>query len=103
MIHYDEIKSLCQAANIQLLELAHLAGLTPQGFRKAIDNSTLPASAVVPLCERLQISLQQFFCRAPIVYTDQSLQHACEIADLRRQLAEKDAQIAKLIDVISRA
>ena len=102
MVKYEEIKSLCQSANVQLLELARAAGLTPQGFRKAIENSTLPASAVVPICERLQISLQQFFGKAPIVYADQSLQHACEIADLRRQIAEKDAQIAKLIDVLSR-
>ena len=102
MISYEELKSLCQVANVQLLELAHLANLTPQGFRKSIDNSTLPAAAVVPICERLQISLQQFFGRAPIVYTDQSLQHAIEIADLRRQLEEKDAQIAKLINVLSR-
>ena len=102
MIQYDEIKQLCQTANVQLLELARLAGLTPQGFRKAIDNSTLPASAVVPICERLQISLQQFFGRAPIVFTDQSLRYAAEIADLHRQVEEKDAQIAKLINVLSR-
>ena len=102
MINYEEIKTLCQSANVQLLELARLAGLTPQGFRKAIDNSTLPADVVVPICERLQISLPQFFGRAPILYTDQALKHAREIADLHRQIAEKDAQIAKLIDVISR-
>ena len=97
MLTYDQLKQRAIAVGIPLSDLASRVGLTPQGFRLAIENETLTAKSVLPLCEALQLSLWQFYCYDTIINDVP----AREIAQLRMQLTQKDEQIAKLINLLA--
>ena len=86
---YTDIQKLCAGKNITIKSLATQLGFTPFGFRKAIENATLPLRSIRELCELLQITpneLLDFVPGANDMY-----------AALLQQLAVKDEQINSLI------
>lgn len=112
MLNYTEISDLCMRKGMLLKDLVGQLDMTLNGFRSSIDNQTLQAKKIMPLCKLLGISLAEFFGirqDSDINYGNmqkggkkntmsvggQELQQTIDI--LRDQLKKKDDQIDKLL------
>lgn len=109
---YKELKALAETKNLLLQDVAVALGMTPNGFRRAIDRGTLPVSKVAELCKMFQFSPNFFFGwpEQPVqggVYaaniTGGNTQNSSEaIRVLADQLKEKDRQISKLLSMLGK-
>ena len=109
---YKELKALAETKNLLLQDVAVALGMTPNGFRRAIDRGTLPVSKVVELCQMFHFSPNFFFGwpDQPVqggVYaaniTGGNTQNSSEaIRVLADQLKEKDRQISKLLSMLGK-
>lgn len=115
---YNELRKICESNKITLTELASAVEMTSTGFKQAMENQTLPIKKVLPLCQFLSISVSQFFgvqnTPADMYYNSQ-VQHSSgqrakniQLGDTKatealvQQILEKDKQIAKLLDLLSK-
>ena len=116
---YNELKEICRINKISLQLVASEVGITQDGLKRGIDKQSLAIRYVVPLCQSLCITPNQFFGEAePIKRNIQqnqtggvgntqtmnvglsALQH--QLVEKDRQLAEKDRQIARLLDLLNK-
>lgn len=115
---YSELKDYAEAKRISLKSIADMLDMSPRGMQQSFENQTLSIKKVISLCELLQISPNEFFgwksnmvaqqiqtgCVGNVQNMDSNalslLKEQLQIKD--KQLAEAQAQISKLINIISK-
>lgn len=111
-MNYNELTFLAKDRKITLADLAEQIGLTRQGLQSTIERGTFPTNKVLPLCQILGITPNEFFgWDAPLPVGGNYASHVSggntqnsneAIKALRDQLKEKDKQINRLLGVIER-
>ena len=113
---YDELKRLAEKKKVSISELARSVDMTLDGFRKSINTQSMCMGRVPTLCSMLGISPNMMFGyrgeHADVAIENggmmnNNVQHVTTGSDsvleaLQAQLAEKDRQIAKLLDLLSK-
>lgn len=109
---YNELKLLAESKKTMIKEVAESLGMTSNGFKRGIENRTLPFSKVEELCKMFQFSPNFFFGwpEQPVqggVYaaniTGGNTQNSSEaIRVLADQLKEKDRQITRLLKLLDK-
>lgn len=113
-MNYKELREICETNKIRMADLAEAIEMTPAGVISAFDNQTLPIKKVLTICNLLAISPNRFFGveaqHGDVVYGGQNKNGRKQIINsgsqetvqvLREQLAAKDAQIEKLLNIIA--
>lgn len=117
-MNYNDLMQICKRNNLLQKDLADAIEMTPNGLKRAIEAGSLPINKVLPLCNFLSISVSQFFGvqNTPVEqYYNSQVQHSSgnksrnvQIGDTKatealvQQIQEKDRQIAKLLDLLSK-
>lgn len=106
---YNELTKICEAKRILIKEVAEHIGMTPNGMKNALEQGTFKMSLIVPMCEKLNITLDEFFMYeksgrcincSQIGGTNNTMNNSISeeiIRTFREQLQEKDKQIAELL------
>lgn len=111
-LSYSELQSICESKKILIKDLLNAIGLTYMGLKSGLERQSIGAKYVAAICEMLQITPNDFYH----VHTDALVQHnnieqtgimnmqQVEIGmdTLRQQLAEKDKQIDKLLNILNK-
>lgn len=107
---YNELQNLCEKRKMQIKEVTDALGMTYTGLRDALNRDTLSIKKLVPLCQLLGISPNDFFKwgseRESIYNTTQvgmlNNQNVgiMGIDILKEQLSQKDAYIKDLLEII---
>lgn len=109
---YSEIFDLCAEKRITVTNLAKGAGMTLHGLKAGLQQKTLKSSVVFTICKLLGITPNQFFNwddGCPTFNTTQvgvlnnQQIGASGIELLQQQLATKDEQIKKLLDLLEKS
>ena len=109
-LNFNELKHHCAIIKISATNVAAEVGLSLEGLKKGIVNGSLALRCVLPLCQSLGITPNQFF-GIPDTAPKQQVQNGgshnkqfmdtTTIAALESQLAEKDKQISRLLDLLA--
>lgn len=108
---YSELQDLCHEKRISLTSVAECANMTLRGFRVGMINRTLQIKAIEAVCNRLNITPNQFIGWKEDISTFQTNQlgvvnnqniGASGIDILQQQLAVKDKQIESLMQLLSK-
>lgn len=111
MLTYSELSDLCATREISLTELAETCNMTLRGFRDAINNNTLSARAIIPICIKLGIAPNDFLSWDKKLSTYNSNQvgvfntqniGSAGIEILQQQLQTKDEQIKQLLQLLNK-
>lgn len=123
-MNYNDLLKLLRANQITAKEMCDSLEMTTTGFKRSIDQQTLPIKKVIPLCKFLCISVSQFFGvqddpkeqynnslsqktfgkQSRNIYLSGSKETEALIQQIQekdRQLQEKDKQITRLLDLLS--
>lgn len=116
-MNYNDLQELANSKKILMRELAVQMEMTYAGMKTAIENQTLSVKKIILLCEALGITPNQFFgwedgkCASQVqnggvgnmqrinYSSAAALQEQLRIKD--EQIQNKDAQIAKLLEIVS--
>lgn len=108
---YSEVLELCQRRKKRVNDVSCHIGMTYPAFKSALEKNKLPSNCVVLLCKELGITPNTFFGWEkidPVTYIDSNIQNGnnntqvVQVMDaLRDQLAVKDKQIERLLQIIS--
>ena len=106
-VNYLRIKEAAAAQNVTIRQLANLTGMTETGLKISIDNGNFAIKNVILICEKLNISPNEFFgCSdSPIAINQSGSQNnqtnnLSSISALEKQLDVKDKQIEKLLSLL---
>ena len=58
---YKIIKDICRVNKIELKTIAAEIGLSPEGFKRAVEQGSLSARFILPLCRSLGITPNKLF------------------------------------------
>lgn len=106
---YNELMSICERKHIYLKDVAEQIGMSFTGFRRTMIEQTLKVKHVIPICEALGITVDEFFSKEKTGKYYNMCQVGCnngtmniasidEVIDtLKKQLEEKDKQITELL------
>ena len=108
-VNYLRIKDAAMAQSVTIRQLAQLTGMTETGFKISIDNGNFAIKNVILICEKLNISPNEFFgCSSESsIAISQSgtlnnqTNNLSLIFALEKQLEVKDEQINKLLNLLS--
>ena len=118
-MNYTELKDLCEERKILIKDILKEVGMSNPGLKDALDKETLPVRKLALLCRVLQMSPNEFLHwkeSAPQNYsaTQVGLQNNQNVGTIGiellqkqleekdRQLATKDEQIQKLLNLLSK-
>lgn len=109
-MEYNDLMILAKQKKILQKNLCQQLNLTPAGFKRGIENGTLPINKVLPLCQILGISPNELIgWSSPLVGNYAShiegpnTQNSNEvISALSEQLKEKDRQIDRLLKILEK-
>lgn len=111
MLTYSELTDLCFKRGISLTELAESAKMTLRGFRDAVNNNSLSARTIIPICVKLGITpndllmwdknISTYNINQVGVVNSQQI-GATGIDLLQQQLAVKDEQIKQLLNLLNK-
>lgn len=109
-MNYYELQDLCEVKHETVTNVARTLGITLEGLKRGLNNESLSIRYLVPICDFLNITPNDFFKTKTQVGdtgcnkfgTNQTINQFPNeltetIAILREQLKEKDAQINNLI------
>lgn len=111
---YNQLQSLLEKKRITVKEVFEICEMSYMGFKTAMENQTLPIKKVVPLCNFLGISPNEFFGynddstaisnnAVQIGGTANMLQYEQKTVDiLKEQLETKDEQIQQLLNILNK-
>lgn len=107
LMSYSELSDLSERKKILLKDLACAADMTLRGFREAFNKKSLGAKAIVAVCNKLCITPNDLFewsdeCDS-LDGNDGCKQTYMDVSVLQSQLEEKDKQINRLLDLLSKA
>lgn len=110
-MNYTELQTLCDRKKIQIKDVLSATGMTYVGLKSAMDNESLTYRKVIPLCKCIGIFPNQLFGFSPLepttfqtiyeqngVFNSQLFQSDMET--LKEQLAKKDEQIDRLLNLL---
>lgn len=110
---YTELRDITEKKGILIKSVAAAVDMTTQGLQSSIENQTIPAKKILPLCTILGITLNEFFGVDPVVHGDvihgnqnkfgkkQIINENKEtVKILQDQLAIKDDQILRLMNLL---
>ena len=108
-VNYLRIKDAAQAQSVTIRQLAQLTGMSETGFKISIDNGNFAIKNVILICEKLNISPNEFFgCigDSSIAISQSGSQNnqtnnLSSISVLEKQLEVKDKQIENLLNILS--
>lgn len=114
---YNELQDLCESKKTTLKSIYVALGMTRTGFQGAIENQSLPIKRLLPLCNKLGITPNEFFGVDSVSNVSangtavqlggqaNTLNYAEQsetIAMLREQIRTKDEQISSLLQLLSK-
>lgn len=111
-MNYSQLQNLLDKKRMLVKEVYEKLGMTYDGFRNSIERQTLPLKRVMPLCEILEITPNQFFGVEDLQKTVNNtavqvggrsniMQYERKSLDImERQLKEKDKQIESLLSLL---
>lgn len=107
-MNYTELTDYCERKKMQIKDVVSALDMTYTGLRDALNKNTLPIKKLLPLCNLLQISPNEFLkwgenTSANIIQTGMLNSQnvgVVGISILHEQLAEKDRQIATLMELL---
>lgn len=108
---YSELQDLCYEKRISLTSVAESANMTLRGFRVGMINRTLQIKAIEAVCNRLNITPNQFLGWKEDLSTYQTNQlgvvnnqniGTSGIEILQQQLSVKDEQIMQLLNLLNK-
>lgn len=108
---YSELQDLCYEKRISLTSVAECANMTLRGFRVGMINRTLQIKAIEAVCNRLNITPNQFFGWKEDLSTYQTNQlgvvnnqniGTSGMDILQHQLVVKDEQIKQLLNLLNK-
>lgn len=108
---YSELQDLCYEKRISLTSVAESANMTLRGFRVGMINRTLQIKAIEAVCNRLNITPNQFLGWKEDSSTYQTNQlgvvnnqniGTSGVEILQQQLAVKDEQIKQLLNLLNK-
>lgn len=111
MMTYSELSDLCYMRKKSLTSIAESAGMTLRGFREGMNKQTLGIKAILPICESLGITPNEFFKVNDQVANYNTTQvgvmnnqniGAAGIEILQQQLQTKDEQIKQLFQLLNK-
>lgn len=106
---YSELSDICEQRRILLKNVAENSGLTYDGLRNGMNKQSLGMTKILKICEYVGITPNQFF-GYEVSNTINANQYgisnsqnigAIGVEILQQQLATKDEQINKLINLLS--
>lgn len=109
-MNFNELKRHCATMQISVAKVAEEVGLSYDGLKKGLINGSLAMRQILPLCQSICITPNQFFgvdgnishkqVQNGGVGNVQSMDAGTAI--LQEQLRIKDEQINKLLNIISK-
>lgn len=110
-MNYVEIKDLCERRKITVNDITCRIGMSYTGFKTSLETGKMSYDMIGKLCKELGITPNTFFGWEkidPVTYIDSNIQNGnnntqvVQVMDaLRDQLAVKDKQIERLLQIIS--
>ena len=108
-LNYSKIKGIAAMQGVEICHLAKLVNLTENGFKASIETGNFKAKNVMLICEKLNISPNDFFGYigdSPIAISqsgslNNQTNNLSSISALEKQLEVKDKQIEKLLNILS--
>ncbi len=116
-MNYSELQDCCESKKKTLKSIYSALGMTRSGFQAAIENQSLPIKRVLPLCDKLGITPNEFFgvdSLANVSANGNAVQFGGQantlnyaeqtdtISMLREQIKTKDEQIATLLSLLAK-
>lgn len=110
---YTELRDITEKKGILIKSVAAAVDMTTQGLQASIENQTIPAKKILPLCKILGITLNEFFGvedqrYGDVIHGNQNKFGRKQIINenketikiLQDQLATKDEQIKMLMELL---
>lgn len=106
---YEELKKHCDQMHVSVLKVAEEVGISFDGLKKGVSNGSLALRHILPLCESLCITPDQFFGLKGDGgvrqvqnggYHNTQAVDTTGVAALEKQLEAKDKQIEQLLEII---
>jgi len=109
-LDYSLVKALAKRQGVTIRHLAQLVEMTDNGFKMSIESGNFAAKNVILICEKLNISPNEFFggiSDSSIAISQYGTQNSqtnnlSHICALERQLEIKDQQIEALLNILNK-